>query len=107
MKTECLHILFACRDSLGKLIIHMTPGDGEIDDFDRLVQCRDRVSAIIGAVIAKEFKSVTEGLMASIDQLATATAKLGKVQQTIEGTRQAIQIADEVIKLVIQILAVV
>ena len=108
MRSDVLQNLFAQRDLISDMIIDLKPKKpSERDQLQALMQRRDRITGAINQVIAANFNEAANGLADKISALEKKTDQLSKLGKTIDNVKTWIKVVDEIIQLVVTILALV
>jgi tRNA A22 N-methylase len=106
MQTEVLDTLFAARDVVSDIIIAQTPADAEHKKLlEKLMLCRDQLTAEIQEVINAKFNKNNAELMQAFTDLENRTAQLKDLKNTIDNIASVISFVDQVIQTAGQIVA--
>ena len=98
MTLDLLDVLFGIRESLGNVVVEVSPGsDADRLALRRLVQLRDRVSGVINRIVEAKLSDSSRGVNEAVDRLSAINDQLGKVSQNIEGVKSAIDLAGSVL----------
>jgi uncharacterized protein YdcH (DUF465 family) len=104
--SEILQNLFDERDALSDMIIEIQPrSDDERKQLQTLMRHRDSITGVINQIIAKNFNEAAAGLADKASALEKLTERLNQLNKTIGNVGTAIQVADEIIKVAVSIMA--